>query len=283
MRENGKSTLPAILGAALCALGVVGLMLVVYYMPEPQRLDATALHGFTTLEGGFFGKVAVAVVMVGGIVPLGLLLIPLYIYGGRWGRRPETIAAVVVVGLANLTTETMKIVFAHPRFQPVLGPDQINAAAFPSGHVTSAMSMAVAALLVAPRRFRLPAAIAGGGFVFAVSFSVLVLAWHFPSDVLGGLLVATGYGFAAVAALRRRRAVADRPVSAVVLGVRPSRRTIEVVVTALCGLAVVPLLMTPRILDYADTYTVTAVVALLISTTAVALLALLAFVASERA
>lgn len=282
MRETGKSTRLAVLGAVFCAIAAVGLMLVVYYMPEPQRLDAIALHGFTTLEGGFFGKAAVAVVVVGGIVPLGLLLIPLYIYGGRWGRRPEAIAAVAVVGLANLTTETMKIVFAHPRFQPVLGPDQVNAAAFPSGHVTSAMSMAVAALLVAPRRFRLPAAIAGGGVVFAVSFSVLVLAWHFPSDVLGGLLIATGYGFAAVAALRRRRAVADRPVPAVVLSVRPSRRTIEAIVTLLCGLAVVPVLMTPRILDYPDTYTVTAVVALLISTTAVALLALLAFVASER-
>lgn len=283
MRETGKSTRPAILGAVFCAIAAVGLMLVVYYMPEPQRLDAIALHGFTTLEGGFFGKAAVTVVVVGGIVPLGLLLIPLYIYGGRWGRRPEAIAAVAVVGLANLTTETMKIVFAHPRFQPVLGPDQVNAAAFPSGHVTSAMSMAVAALLVAPRRFRFAAAIAGGGVVFAVSFSVLVLAWHFPSDVLGGLLIATGYGFAAVAALRRRRAVADRPVPAVVLSVRPSRRTIEAIVTLLCGLAVVPVLMTPRILDYPDTYTVTAVVALLISTTAAALLALLAFVASERA
>jgi membrane-associated phospholipid phosphatase len=31
---------------------------------------------------------------------------------------------------------------------------------------------------------------------------VMILAWHFPSDVLGGILVACGWGFA-VLALRR--------------------------------------------------------------------------------
>lgn len=283
MRGTGKSALPAALGAVFCALAVVGLMLVVYHLPGPQRLDATALHGFTTLEGGLFGKVALAVVMVGGIVPLGLLLIPLYVWGGRWGRRPETIAAIAVVVLANLTTQAMKILLAHPRFQPVLGSHQVNAASFPSGHATSAMSMAVAALLVVPPRLRRPTAIAGAVFVFAVSFSVLVLAWHFPSDVLGGLLVATGYGFAAVWVLRRRRATACRPAPAVALGVRLSRGAREAVRVALCGSAAVALILAPRILAYADTYTTTVVVALAISATAVALLALFTRVASERA
>jgi membrane-associated phospholipid phosphatase len=283
MRETGKATLPAALGALFCALAVVGLMLVVYHLPEPQRLDATALHGFITLEDGFFGKVAIAVVVVGGIVPLGLLLIPLYVWGGRWGRRPETIAAIAVVVLANLTTETMKIVFAHPRFQPVLGIHQVNAASFPSGHATSAMSMAVATLLVVPPALRRPAAIVGAILVFAVSFSVLVLAWHFPSDVLGGLLVATGYGFAAVWTLRRRRAAARRPAPALTLGVRLSRRAREAVGLALCGAAAVAVVLAPRILSYTDTYTTTVVVALAISSTAAVLLALFTRVASERA
>jgi membrane-associated phospholipid phosphatase len=283
MRESGKSPLPAALGAVFCALAVVGLMLVVYDLPGPQRLDATALHGFTTLEGGFFGKVALAVVMVGGIVPLGLLLIPLYVWGGRWGRRAETVAAIAIVVLANLTTEVMKIVLAHPRFQPILGPDQINAASFPSGHATSAMSMAVAALLVVPPRLRRPVALAGAVFVFAVSFSVLVLSWHFPSDVLGGLLVATGYGFAAVWMLRRRRVAARRPAPAVSLRVRLSRRAREAVGVALCAAAAIAVVLAPRILSYADAYTTTVVVALAISVTAVALLALFSHVASERA
>jgi len=38
-----------------------------------------------------------------------------------------------------------------------------------------------------------------------VGASVVVIEWHFPSDVLGGILVAAGWGFAAVAALRLAR------------------------------------------------------------------------------
>jgi membrane-associated phospholipid phosphatase len=30
----------------------------------------------------------------------------------------------------------------------------------------------------------------------------MVLGWHFPSDVLGGVLVASGWGFAVLAVLR---------------------------------------------------------------------------------
>jgi membrane-associated phospholipid phosphatase len=44
--------------------------------------------------------------------------------------------------------------------------------------------------------------VAGACLVLAVGCSVMVLPWHFPSDVLGGVLVACGWGFA-VLALRR--------------------------------------------------------------------------------
>jgi membrane-associated phospholipid phosphatase len=53
-----------------------------------------------------------------------------------------------------------------------------------------------------PRRLRIAAAVAGVAFVCAVGCSVLVLQWHYPSDVLGGVLVALGWACAAVAVLR---------------------------------------------------------------------------------
>ena len=37
--------------------------------------------------------------------------------------------------------------------------------------------------------------------MIAVSTSLLVLGWHFPSDVLGGLLLASGFFCLAVAAI----------------------------------------------------------------------------------
>jgi hypothetical protein len=42
----------------------------------------------------------------------------------------------------------------------------------------------------------------GGAFAAAVGYSVIVLAWHFPSDVFGGFLVAGMWTALAVAVLR---------------------------------------------------------------------------------
>ena len=59
-----------------------------------------------------------------------------------------------------------------------------------------------AAILIAPRALRPLVAIAGGLFTLAVSISLLILGWHFPSDVVGGQLLATTWALVALAALR---------------------------------------------------------------------------------
>jgi hypothetical protein len=128
-------------------------------------------------------------------------------------------------------------------------------------------------------------ATAGAVLVFGVSFSVLVLRWHFPSDVLGGILVATGYGFAALAVLRH---LAVRPragrtaVPAPSSLPRPALETIEAVGAALVfGAAILVFALAGKILDYAGTYTTTVLTALAISAMAAALLALFSFTASD--
>ena len=62
--------------------------------------------------------------------------------------------------------------------------------------------MAIALVLVVPRRHRWAAVILGAAYAIAISVTVIVLGWHYPSDVLAGTLVATGFGFLALAALR---------------------------------------------------------------------------------
>ena len=64
----------------------------------------------------------------------------------------------------------------------------------------------------APARLRPLVAALGAAFVVAVCYSFLALAWHFPSDVLGGFLVATTWTLLAVAALlaNRQRTPAPR-------------------------------------------------------------------------
>ena len=63
------------------------------------------------------------------------------------------------------------------------------------------MTMTLSALLVAPRRWRPAVAAVGGVFTVAVAFSLLTRAWHMPSDVIGGFLLAALWVSAAVAAL----------------------------------------------------------------------------------
>jgi hypothetical protein len=66
------------------------------------------------------------------------------------------------------------------------------------------MSFALCAVLAAPARLRPLVAAVGAAFAVAVCYSFLALAWHYPSDVLGGFLVATTWTLLAVAALLAR-------------------------------------------------------------------------------
>ena len=266
-------------------MALVALMLVAYYVAGAQRLDATALHGFNTLESGVLGRPGFAVALLGGYLPFGPGLLLLWLGAVRWGRKRQALAATGVMFAAGITAEVLKIVLAHPRVHPILGSHQVNAASFPSGSATAAMAMAVAALMVVPRRWRGLTAALGAVFVFAVSLGVLISAWHFPSDVLGGLIVATGYGFAGLAVLRYLDRSAGAPARSALIVRRPSRGALEAaagVVLAAVLAVLIAVGWSGRVLDYAGTYTTTVITALGISAIAAVLLTLLGATATAE-
>ena len=96
--------------------------------------------------------------------------------------------------------ETLKPLLAHPHAR--VGDVHIGPASWPSGHSTAALALVLCAVLVTPARLRPVVAAVGGVFAVAVGCSLLILAWHMPSDVLGGYVVATLWMALAVAALR---------------------------------------------------------------------------------
>jgi membrane-associated phospholipid phosphatase len=116
--------------------------------------------------------------------------------GGFCRRR----AGWQVVG-ANVTTQALKAVLSHPRYQPILGYHQVGPTAFPSGHATAALAMACAFALVVPRPWRPTAITLGALATLAVGCSRVIQHYHYPSDILGGWLVAAGWCFAVVATL----------------------------------------------------------------------------------
>jgi membrane-associated phospholipid phosphatase len=188
------------------ALAIAALLPLVYlaavHVGPMHRLDAAVLNGFTNLDGERVRGVATFLAtlcdpekfvwFVAALIAVALLR-----------RRPRTAAAVAVVLLgANVTTQLLKPALASPRVSPLLDDvGQILPASWPSGHATASMSIALCAVLVAPARLRPGVATLGAAFAVAVTFSFLTLDWHYPSDVLGGFLVATLWTLLAVAAL----------------------------------------------------------------------------------
>jgi len=110
--------------------------------------------------------------------------------------RPRSALAVIGILLgANVTTELLKHILAEPRLPFMPAPS------WPSGHSTAVMSLALASVLAAPTRLRPAAAALGASLAIAVGYSVIATGMHYPSDVVGGFLVAATWTLLAVAAL----------------------------------------------------------------------------------
>jgi len=193
----------ALLSALACLAGLAATGLLAYLSPIAHEHDAASLQGFTGL-GSTRGDLVLDRIAhlgdPGSYAVFGLGLVTIALVRGR--HRLAALIPVVMV-LAPLTAETLKPTLAHPRVAEWLGPSQISAASWPSGHATASMTVALLGVLAAPAVLRPLAAVAGALFTLGVSFSILVLHWHFPSDVVGGYFNAGMWVLLAVAILRR--------------------------------------------------------------------------------
>jgi membrane-associated phospholipid phosphatase len=202
--------------AGLCVLGLAATWVLAAFVPVVHWHDAVALNDFTQLGRPRTDRLASD--LLGLLDPVlytlwALLLVAVALLR----RRPRVALAVaIVLTVAPLSAELLKPLLAHPHAR--VGYQWIGAASWPSGHATAAMTLVLCALLVAPHRLRPTVAVLGSAFAAAVGFSLLILAWHMPSDVLGGYLLAALCGSLALAALR---ALEARRPSAVAPG--PSR------------------------------------------------------------
>jgi membrane-associated phospholipid phosphatase len=224
-----------LLAAFACLLGLVAVGVVSLGVPAAHERDAAMLHGFVALDrpGVHTGIWAIAHLCdtlpyaVAGVLCIGMALAR---------RRPwRALAVAALLAVTGASTQILKHLLAHPRLEHWL-PEQVASNSWPSGHSTAAMTLALCAVIVAPPVLQAAAAVLGGAFAVSVGYAVLVLGWHYPSDVLGGFLVAGLWTSLAVAALHRVEApeTARRPaweplaglavgaavVAAVVLGVR---------------------------------------------------------------
>jgi membrane-associated phospholipid phosphatase len=202
--------------ACLLAMGVTALLAL--DSPGAHERDAAMLHGFVALDRP---SVHDAVYVLAHLAdPAPYLLVGIALIGWALLRRLVWRAGAVALLLVvtGASTQAIKHLLAQPRFESWLGVHQVGAASWPSGHSTAAMTLALCAVLVAPRVLRPAVAVLGGAFAIGVGYAVLVLAWHFPSDVLGGFLMAGFWTALAVAALRVVEPVREREAGEPALG-----------------------------------------------------------------
>lgn len=197
--------------AVACALGLAVVGVVAFAVDAGHARDATILRGFTGLYGSSFDAEIRLAARLSDPVPyalIGLLWVAVALTRGRTSTAIAT--AVVLVG-TGVTAQVLKRLLGQPRYAPwLLGDPMQNA--WPSGHATAAMTLSLCAVMVAPPAWRAVAALIACGYTVIVAYATLALTWHYPSDVLAGLLVAGAWISAALAVQAR-------------LGVGPPRAT----------------------------------------------------------
>jgi membrane-associated phospholipid phosphatase len=203
-RPAGRDVRPGAEGAlrvaGLCLLALVLVWVLAELVPAGQVRDALLLRRFTLLGGPHVDSPAEGLLGLLSPLPLAFWGLALMLFAVSRGHRREALAVGLVIALAPLTADILKPLLAHTHARA--GAVHIGPASWPSGHSTAALALALCAVLVAPRRARPLVAVAGGAFALAVGCALLIRAWHMPSDVLGGYLVAVLWMALAVAGLR---------------------------------------------------------------------------------
>jgi membrane-associated phospholipid phosphatase len=174
-----------------------------YLSPVAHVRDAAALQGFTELNRPRLTPWLNDVAHLANPLPYALIGLGLAGIAAARGRGRVALAILVLLVVTGATTEALKQLLAHPRHADWLAGNQISAASWPSGHSTASMTLALCFVLAVPARLRPLAAAVGSVFAISVSYAILALAWHWPSDVVGGFLVATAWTLLAVAAITK--------------------------------------------------------------------------------
>lgn len=283
-----------LLGAALCAGAFLVMLALAYGSSQARWLDASALQGFLGLQGRRVSPVTERLGWLGDPWPVAGAAAFLAAIALARGRPRVAGLVLLLVGLTSVSSQALKALLAYPRSDEMVDGARVDPAAFPSGHATASMALALALVLVVAPRLRPVAAVAGSALALAVSFSVISMGWHFPSDVIGGFLLATGWTLVLLAALLAADARSPQRAGR---GTRVHRRGATVDLLAGAGLAAVVLaglvlaialavavvaFRLGDLVDYAQDHTVSLVVATLLGLSAVALLGGVAGVLARR-
>jgi membrane-associated phospholipid phosphatase len=122
----------------------------------------------------------------------------------RLGSKPVLVVGVIIVFLVAIFRDWVRafacaaapiiaVEVVEHIAKPMVGRE-IGSGSFtyPSGTVAAIAALSTAVFLVSPRLVRPFTALAGAMAVTGTGLAVLVLRWHYPTDVVGGVWVGSG-------------------------------------------------------------------------------------------
>jgi membrane-associated phospholipid phosphatase len=189
MDGRAKTLLWMVAGCAfLFALVVLGA----YVWGPAETLDNEGLAGFVNANHGWVRPISWRLTDFGDPPTVAAITLALAALALVRGRPRVAMTVIGLVAATSISSQVLKALLAHPRFPPIF-PYPFDPEALPSGHATAAMSLALAGVLAVPRRARPFAALLGSLLALAVGAAVVGVGWHFPSDVIAGYLLSTGW------------------------------------------------------------------------------------------
>jgi membrane-associated phospholipid phosphatase len=177
------TTIELLLGLAMLgAAAVAGLLFA--KRPGPNRVDAA---GYFYVPSDPNSHLANDLVRLGSkpVLIIGVIVVFLVAIFRDWVRAFACAAAPIIA------VEVVEHI-AKPMVGREIGGGSFT---YPSGTVAAIAALSTACFLVAPRLTRPFVALAGVAAVTGTGLAVLVLRWHYPTDVAGGVWVGSGAVF----------------------------------------------------------------------------------------
>ncbi|WP_435736829.1 hypothetical protein V5D56_19000 [Cellulosimicrobium sp. PMB13] len=170
--------------AALCAAALVGVYLLAVRTTAGQAMD---VGGFAELQRGGY-PVALAATWTRAALPAVLVLLCLAL-GARalWTRRFRDVVGALAVAVVPFAASTWLRDGVLSR--PYLGDFGYSYNTMPSGHVSAAVGLAAAAVLLWPERTRRHAARVALVVVVLACLASVVGHAHRPSDTIASVLL----------------------------------------------------------------------------------------------
>jgi undecaprenyl-diphosphatase len=168
----------------LLAIAISTLPLITYW----DSIILKKVHNLQSLE---LDQIAIALTQTAGAVGI-LAITSLLSMGLVWGKQWRSLGYVwlVIIG-GGLITFLVKLLFHRARPAVWVSPLPQPDFSFPSGHAMLSMSLVMAiAILIPQKHWRLIWLVTGGVWFMAIAWTRLYLGVHYPSDILGGFLLA---------------------------------------------------------------------------------------------